>query len=399
MILPIGDSPNPRGVAWINWTLIVLNVAVFLALWPLSFRPADPRDPDLPRYVQALVEDGRVHPADVPRLVRRVSAYDLFTYRHGFRPAHPTLAGALAGMFLHGGWAHLLGNMLFLWIYGDNVEARLGRLGYLLAYLGTGLAAAGGDFLLRHGSDIPAVGASGAISGVLGLYFLWFPLNRVRLWVWFFPFFADVIELPARLVLAMYLVVDNLLPVLVTGGKGGGVAYGAHIGGFIAGLALAWVMDRHWLHRPEVTRERPPDVPAAATLPRAFREALAAGRLSEAAAMLFDLPRQVTRNALGPREKIRLGDALANAGHPRAALAAYQRALADHPRGPGRARAHLGAARVLMDDLGFPTAAYQHLYHALEEDPDPAEEAEARELLEKLARRARSVPRSLPRPD
>ncbi len=397
MILPVGDAPNPRGIAWVNWTLIVLNVAVFLSLWPLSFRPADPRDPDLARYVRALVEDGRVRPADVPRLVRQVSAYDLFTFRHGFRPARPSLVDALTGMFLHGGWAHLLGNMLFLWIYGDNVEARLGRLGYLLAYLGTGLAAAGGDFLLRHGSGIPAVGASGAISGVLGLYFVWFPLNRVRLWVWFFPFFADVIELPARFVLAMYLLVDNLLPVVLTGGKAGGVAYGAHIGGFVAGLALAWVLDRHWLHRPEVARERPAGVSPASSLPRAFREALAAGRVPEAAAMLFDLPRQVTRRGLGPEDKIALGDALARAGHPRAALAAYQRALADHPRGPGRARAHLGAARVLVDGLGFPTAAYQHLYQALEEDPGPGEEAEARELLAELSRRTRALPRNLPR--
>ena len=99
------------------------------------------------------------------------------------------------------------------------------------------------------------VGASGAVSGVLGFYFIWFPRNRVRLWIMLFPFFMNVVYAPARLVLGVYLVVDNLLPLLASrAGGGGGVAYGAHIGGFAGGLAYAWWSARRGVHaRPAST--------------------------------------------------------------------------------------------------------------------------------------------------
>jgi membrane associated rhomboid family serine protease len=93
------------------------------------------------------------------------------------------------------------------------------------------------------GSSLPAVGASGAISGVLGFYFIWFPYNRVRTWIFLFPIFMNVVELPARLVLGCYVLFDNVLPLLFTHGVGG-VAHGAHIGGFVAGAALAFLGPR-----------------------------------------------------------------------------------------------------------------------------------------------------------
>ena len=155
---------------------------------------------------------------DLRTLLSRTSAYDLFVFRYGFRPAAPHVADLFYSLFLHAGLLHLAGNMLFLWIYGDNVEHRLGRLWYLLAYLGTGVAATLFHSVFDSATELPLVGASGAISGVLGFYYLWFPYNRVRLLVVFFPFLVDVIIVPARLVLGMFLIVDNLLPFLATRG-------------------------------------------------------------------------------------------------------------------------------------------------------------------------------------
>ncbi|MFQ5876706.1 MAG: rhomboid family intramembrane serine protease [Acidobacteriota bacterium] len=399
MFLPIGDSPNPPGTPWVNYALIAANVAVYLLLLPLSFQPPDLSDPTFLQYLETLARERHLSLWQVEQLARHVSEYDLVVFRHGFRPAAPSLSGVLSSMFLHGGLAHLLGNMLFLWIYGDNVEHRLGRPRYLLVYLGTGAAACLGDGLLRMGSDIPSVGASGAISGVLGLYFIWFPRNRVRMWIFLFPLFANVVELPARLVLGFYILFDNLLPMVLTAG-GGGVSYGAHIGGFLAGGALAFGLDRLALARPEAdVRRRPAGAfpSGAGVLAGSFRKALEEDHWDLAAEWYFSAPHSLTRAALSPWEKIRLGQELERHGRPRGALAAYQRALADHPAGPGRSAAHLGAARVLMGPLRNPTGAYQHLYAALEEDPTADESARARSLLAQLARLVRSVPRGLPR--
>lgn len=396
LFLPIGDSPNPRSIPWVTYLLIGANLAVYLVLLPGAFQGPDPNDPALAAYLQAIVRERGVGPGGIGELVQGISAYDLTLFKFGFLPAQPSLMGMLSGMFLHGGVLHLLGNMLFLWIYGDNVEARLGKGWFLLAYLGTGFAAALGDGGLRPGSMIPAVGASGAISGVLGLYFLWFPKNRVRVWVFFFPFIAQVIEFPARLVLGIYLVIDNLFPLLFTGGRSG-VAYGAHLGGFFAGLAIAWLLDRVSLARPEADlRAGIVSVTDPGTLSKTFRSMIQNGKYVEAAALLFDQPRTVTRSGLAAEEKLGLAALLEREGHPRAALAAYQRVLGDHPLGRERAAAHLGAARVLMGPLGYPTAAYQHLYAALEENPDPEISAGVRELLQQLARVSASVPRKLP---
>jgi tetratricopeptide (TPR) repeat protein len=278
------------------------------------------------------------------------------------------------------------------------VEHRLGRIGYLAAYVGTGVAAAAGDGLLRWGSDVPSVGASGAISGVLGFYFLWFPRNRVRVWVFLFPLFADIIELPARLVLGIYLVVENLLPLLVQGGAGG-VSYGAHIGGFAAGFALAFPLQRM------LTRgagrawrtERSPAAESEADLGGRFGEALDSGRLEDAARLFFSAPRGSARGSLSAADEVRLAEALEREGQPRAALSVYQRVLADHPRDSARAAAHLGAARVLAGSFDLAAAAYQHLYAVLEEHPDSPAAGEARAMLSTLEQRHVRVPRRDPR--
>jgi len=238
VFLPFGDHPNPRRFRpFVTWGLIAINVGIYLGVsLPLSFTEADPRDPLLREYLR-LIAPSLPPGISLWEAMRQVSAYDLFVLRWGFKPGAPEVRDLFASLFLHGGLAHLLGNMLFLWIYGDNVEQRLGRLGYLLAYLGTGVVATLAFALFSGRSMQPLVGASGAISGVLGLYFVLFPRNVVKVFVFLFPFLMTTILLPARLVLLAFLVLDNLLPFVL--GADSGVAYGAHIGGFVAGWAIA----------------------------------------------------------------------------------------------------------------------------------------------------------------
>lgn len=236
MFLPIGDSPNPPSRPYATIVLIALNVTVFiLVTLPLSRLRPDFSDPLLVEYVRSM---GAY--VDVRDLLQNVSVYDLVVFKYGFRPASPSAVALLTSLFLHGGLAHLAGNMLFLWIFGDNVEDRLGRIAFLLTYLAGGVCATLFFALFVPDSSIPLVGASGAISAVLGCYFIWFPHNQVKVFIFLFPILMHTVLIPAKWVLGFYLLVDNLLPFLLTAGQGAGIAHGAHIGGFITGLALAF---------------------------------------------------------------------------------------------------------------------------------------------------------------
>ena len=383
MFLPLGDAPNPRGVPWVTYGLIAANVAVYLFVsLPMSLTRPDPSDPALLEYVRLLLD---VMPGVSPaELVQQITAYDLFVLDHGFRPVAPQPVDLLASMFLHAGFMHLAGNMLFLWIYGDNVEHRLGPGRYLLAYLLTGAAATLFHTAFDLGSALPLVGASGAISGVLGFYFIWFPHNKVRVWVFLFPFIMNVITMPARFVLGVYLILDNLLPFFISQGSGGGgVAYGAHIGGFLGGLAWAW-----WGGRREVnTRPREYRGPVAAKASRvdALAAEIAEGRFSDAAPDYFRLDSERTRRLLPPGHSIAFGDWLGRNGHAEAALIVYQRHLRDYPAGPMSAEAHLGAGLVQFRELRQPAAAYQHLVEVFDHDPDPDVRSVARQTLDEIA--------------
>jgi membrane associated rhomboid family serine protease len=189
-----------------------------------------------------------------------------FLYQYGLVPSHVTAAlrgeggllrqaviPAFTSMFLHGGWAHLLGNMWFLFVFGDNVEGRLGRLPFLGFYLFCGLAAAAVQYALAPGSDLPTIGASGAIAGVLGAYVVCWPRARVLTLVPLFVLFYFV-ELPAVVVLGFWIVIQFLQGAASLGVRfaHGGVAYGAHVGGFIIGALLVKALPR----RPLTGRER-----------------------------------------------------------------------------------------------------------------------------------------------
>ena len=363
MIFPIGDTPTPRGaVPAVTYLIIVLNVAVYF-LWtlPLSETPPSPTDPVLQAYLETMSR--ALDRARVQALLGNLSAYDLFVFRWGFRPADPTVATTFASMFLHAGFVHLFGNMLFLWIYGDNVEHRLGHLRYLIAYLASGVVAVWFHALSARSSPIPLVGASGAISGVLGFYFLFFPRNRVKM-LWFLPpFVFQTFEVPARIVLGFYIVLDNILPYLFTSADVG-VSRGAHIGGFFLGVAGAW-----WISRRDATR-RPEEYAAVAPEERPVSETIGemirTGRVAEAARAYFALPASATVRLLTPDHSLVLARWLAGQGHEDAALVVLRRLIRDFPSG-----AHFAEACALAGDLlrklGQDTAAYQYYLAALDE--------------------------------
>ena len=376
MFLPISDAPNPRGVAFATWLLIALHVAAFLLInVPLGQQRADVSDPEFQEYVEFLSQ--RVQgQASLTEIARQTTAYDLFVFKHGYRPAQGSITDLLFAMFLHGGFMHLFGNMLFLWIYGDNVEHRLGPVPFVFWYLLTGVAATLFHAAVFLSSDVPLVGASGAISGVLGFYFIWFPRNTVRVLAFLPPFLMQVFQIPARFVLGVYLFLDNVVPFFLAGE--GGVAHGAHIGGFLAGGAVAWVMNRRGVV------SRPRDIEAPRVRPAggaSVREALARGQYGEAASEYFALPAATARGAVSPDEAVTLGSWLRKNGHADAALVLLRRVVRDTPRGKGLAEVYAEASFILLEDKREATAAYQYLLTALELGPKPETAAEIRREL------------------
>ena len=153
----------------------------------------------------------------------------------------PAGATLITSMFLHGGWMHLIGNMWFLWIFGNNIEDELGHGRFLLFYLLSGLGAAALQIIIGPNSDIPMVGASGAISGVLGAYMLLYPKARILTLV-FLGFFITMMRITAIWFLGIWFGMQLLYGLASAGGTGGGIAWWAHIGGFLAGVGLLYIM-------------------------------------------------------------------------------------------------------------------------------------------------------------
>jgi membrane associated rhomboid family serine protease len=162
---------------------------------------------------------------------------------YGLVPADFSVISLVTSMFLHAGWMHFLGNMLYLWIFGDNVEDRLGHGRFLVFYLACGAAAGIGQTISTPNSLVPMIGASGAIAGVMGAYFLLFPHSRVLTFVWLIVYF-DVIEIPAIFFLGFWFFMQLLSGVGSIGVAGGGTAFWAHAAGFAAGGGLAALLRR-----------------------------------------------------------------------------------------------------------------------------------------------------------
>lgn len=222
-MIPIGDDDSDRTrMPIINYVLIAINILVFVFLQGMGSNEHF-------TYAFSTVPAEILTGKDVTAGVLEPTPV----------PVYFTL---ITSMFMHGGWAHLLGNMLFLWVFGDNIENRLGPIRYLIFYLVCGIIAS-----LCHvfvsGSDsiVPSLGASGAISGVLGGYLLLFPSRRVRVFMG-----RGITEVPAFVALGIWIVFQIISQMGLLGGDqgGGGVAYAAHIGGFAAGLLLIKLFDK-----------------------------------------------------------------------------------------------------------------------------------------------------------
>ena len=230
MLFPIGDDDRHlSGAAFVTGALLLANVGVFVLQL---------MEPEL-IYAYSLIPyeitTGQDLVNSAPATLS-VQSLDALPQRPGPTPIYLTL---FSSMFMHGGFGHLFGNLLYLWIFGDNVEHRFGHGAFLAFYLVSGLAASAAQIALDPGSVIPNLGASGAISGVLGAYLVLFPKNRVHA-----IFFFRVVAVPAVLAIGLWIVFQfvNGFGAIAAAEQTGGVAYGAHIGGFAAGVVLALVL-------------------------------------------------------------------------------------------------------------------------------------------------------------
>ncbi|MDQ3879969.1 MAG: rhomboid family intramembrane serine protease [Chloroflexota bacterium] len=245
-MLPIGDENEPGyGPAVVTIAFIAINIFVFLALQGAG------ADADF-TYSFSAVPLEITHGVDLvgPEVVSAGGQEFLIPQGPGPDPIYLTL---LTSMFMHGGWLHLGGNMLFLFIFGDNVEHFVGAVVYALFYLAAGIVASVAQILTDANSVIPSLGASGAISGVLGAYLVLFPGNRVTVIIFRFP--AQVPALVAIGMWAVFQFINGLGAFAVSEQTTGGVAYMAHIGGFAAGL-VAGLLFRGVYGSPAARRSR-----------------------------------------------------------------------------------------------------------------------------------------------
>jgi membrane associated rhomboid family serine protease len=220
-MFPIGDDRVHGGPApLVTVSLVVLNVLAFLV---------ELNQPS-PRALQSFIQAWGVVPRE-------------YTLARDIPPMIPLpfWSTLITSMFLHGGWLHLGGNMLYLWIFGDNLEKTMGRARFLVFYLACGIAAGLAHILFSGASGVPTVGASGAISGVLGGYLVLFPRNRVRVLTR-----GGIVAMPAIVVLGFWIFIQliNGIGSLAVTTETGGVAYMAHVGGFVAGLVLVKLMSQ-----------------------------------------------------------------------------------------------------------------------------------------------------------
>ena len=239
-MIPVSDSVRSRSTPYVNIAFIGINVLVFLYQLTLSTVQPFGQLSELNRFffdwgaIPACLGDQFSFEPDVPpRLLTAVC------------DENRVLASPFTSMFMHGGWLHLIGNMIFLWVFGDNVEDSMGHFRYAIFYVVAGLAASSAHVFMNQNDIIPAIGASGAVSGVLGAYLVLFPRARVSAFV---PLFIILwpLRIPAVVLIGFWFLLQLFNGVATLSatdvvGAGGGVAWFAHIGGFIAGIALVRV--------------------------------------------------------------------------------------------------------------------------------------------------------------
>ena len=252
-MFPLRDDNPHFLIPYVTYAIVALNLLAWFLAQGFGTEPALSKSVCtlglIPAELLGSLPAGtafQVGPASVCQLSSSSSAYTLVT-----------------SMFMHGGWMHLLGNMWFLWIFGNNVEDSMGHVRFAVFYVLCGLAAAAGQILSDPASPIPMVGASGAIGGVMGAYIVLYPRVHVHMLI-FLGFYISTIAVPAVFMLGYWLLLQFIGGFTSLGAQGGGTAFWAHIGGFVAGAVLIWLfkdqalIERHpyhgWNQKPSPTR-------------------------------------------------------------------------------------------------------------------------------------------------
>ena len=233
-MIPLRDENPTELTPFVTFSIIAANVLVWIFVENMGAGQV---------YLDSLCEYGAI-PAEVTGRVQTGEVIRLGD-AGGCTVGGPSHATLITSMFMHGGWMHLIGNMWFLWVFGNNIEDSTGHLRFVLFYLLTGVLAALAHIVLAPGSTMPTVGASGAISGVMGAYIVLYPRVRVHTAIPF-GFYIRVIPMSAWVVLALWFGLQ-LLGGWLSSNVGGGIAYGAHIGGFVAGVSLIKLFERRGL--------------------------------------------------------------------------------------------------------------------------------------------------------
>jgi membrane associated rhomboid family serine protease len=228
-MFPLGDENPTLERSITTYVVIALNVLLWIFLQNMGMGQA---------FIQSLCRFGLI-PAELLGNVQPGTAVSLGRQGRCVMDADPGWFTAVSSMFMHGGWLHLIGNMWFLAIFGDNVEDSMGHFRFVLFYLVCGLAAVAAQVVSNPQSTVPMVGASGAIGGVMGAYAVLYPKARVHMLV-FLGFFITRIIVPAYFMLGYWFIIQ-LLSAIPSGARSSGVAFWAHIGGFIAGAVLIFI--------------------------------------------------------------------------------------------------------------------------------------------------------------
>ena len=228
MVMPLRDDDTDRHtVPVVTYVLIAINVIVWLIELSLG-----------EKFINGFstVPYEITHGTDLvgTRTVEAGGQSIPITLYPGPTPIYLTL---LSAMFMHASWMHIIGNMLYLWIFGDNIEDRVGHAKFVAFYLLCGLVASAAHVMVGTDSVIPSLGASGAIAGVLGAYLVLFPKRKVKVLM-----MRQIVHMPAFMVLGLWILLQLFGQFSVAGGEGGGVAYMAHIGGFVAGVVLIFLL-------------------------------------------------------------------------------------------------------------------------------------------------------------
>jgi membrane associated rhomboid family serine protease len=381
VFFPIGDDHPTRSRPYVTWGLIAINVAVYLFV----NLPAQSRGGD-----EAL--------------------FGVFT-QWGFDQTHPVSVQLFTSMFLHAGIAHLAGNMWMLWIVGDNVEDKLGRLRFIGLYLAGGVLAAWayvvtssfttdvreaiGDELTQQ--IIPLVGASGAIFAIMGTYLVFFPESRIKMLLWFF-FFVQVVPVRAKWIIGAWIFQDLVLTVLTRGDTAAGsVATAAHVGGALFGIAAGvWLKPRvggggignAWdVHTgfasaqdarfqtpwhgvgPRPTPVRPTESQLVA-IEDAITRDVRSGRIDSALDLYPRYESMDREKPLPGPVQMEIAHEFFRRGFPHEALQAYRRYLRTWPRGDDAAEASFRIGILLGRAFGNPAEAQEHLERAAREHPD-----------------------------